>query len=357
MNSSHTPSPTSFAPPPPGLKRPSPSTQLSPRSTKRHRPAAPHMLTCPQLPHQSFNPKPFHPYPLSNSHFQTVVAHFYPPPPPVSYTRICLPSDDAQATLYVDIAFGDTLAPDAEAVEKNWTTVPSHSKKGLFEHLPESPPVAVVLHGLESNARSRVSRRIASALGAIGLKVIILNYRSCAEDEEIPTTLKLYHAGFTEDIETVLRAVKQAAIESGRRPPPVYLCGFSLGANVACQFLGKWREEAQTLFNVVAGAVACVPFDPTACQRELDGGWKGAIYSRRLVRTMQRKFRLAVEDGVDLGRCEIGEIELADRVGKIDSAYIAPMFGFRDKEDYYQKVRRNKCFPFTRDSLACWKVW
>lgn len=154
----------------------------------------------------------------------------------------------------------------------------------------------------------------------------------------MPTTLRLYHAGFTDDVETLLRAIAAAAVREGRRPPDVYLCGFSLGANIMCQFVGKWGEQARDTFHVVAAAGACVPFDPVACQRKLDSGWRGVVYSSMLVGTMQGKFTKAVEMGVDIGDCVPEKIRSADRVGLIDDALIAPMFGFKDRMDYYQKV-------------------
>lgn len=312
---------TTSSPPLPGARRP-PHAQAS------------------TTPFTTFTPAPFTPYPFSNPHFQTVIAYYYPPPPNVAYTRIQLPTDDNAATLQIDLAHGQTLAPTEPHVEHLWHKVPPHSSRSEYDHLPRPPPVAVVLHGLESNARSRISRRIAAAMGGIPMKTVLLNYRSCAEEGEVPTTMRLYHAGFTEDVEMLLRAIKEAAVATGWHPPQVYLCGFSLGANLVCQLLGKWEKKAEEVFGVVAAAAACVPFDPTACQRVLDQGWKGLVYSRWLVNTMHKKFRLAVEAGVDLAGCNIEQMEKADRIGKIDEALVAPVFGFKDKEDYYQKVRR-----------------
>lgn len=203
---------------------------------------------------------------------------------------------------------------------------------------PKAGPVAVVLHGLESNADAIVTRRIVAALTESKFKVVAMNFRSCAVGEEMPETLRLYHAGFTEDLETVLDGVRDASILAQFRPPDVYLCGFSLGANVMCLLLGRGRVVKER-FGVVAAAGACVPFDPTACQKWLDWGWRGVLYSRRLVGSMQSKFRLAREKGVDVGACDRTLVERADRIGKIDDAYIAPVFGFKDRFDYYQKVR------------------
>lgn len=292
----------------------------------------------------TFQPAPFIPYLSSNPHIQTIVANKYPPPPPVSYTRVQLLSTDRLAVLQLDLASaGSTLPlltslptarPDVLTVPSTLPAIPSASA--------QAPPVAVVLHGLESNADATVTRRIVASLTDAAFSTVVLNFRSCATNEPLPNTLRLYHAGFTDDVETVLLAVRAGALLAGFRAPDVYLSGFSLGANIVCQFLGRWGREATRRFGVVAAAGVCVPFDPTACQRRLDGGVRGMVYSRHLVRAMQRKFREAREGGVDVSVCDAGMIGRADRVGLIDDAYIVPVFRFKDRFDYYQKVDARK---------------
>lgn len=129
------------------------------------------------------------------------------------------------------------------------------------------------------------------------------------------------------------------ALRKRTLPPDVYLCGFSLGANVVCQYLARRGSLALQLDGVVAAAAACVPFDPESCQRKLDNGWRGYVYSKRMVTTMHSKFRKAVDSGVDIGLCEVDSVLKADRVGKIDDAFISPVFGFRNRLHYYEEVR------------------
>ena len=268
----------------------------------------------------SFQPSQFTPFLSSNPHFQTVFGHYFPSPPDVQYNRVTIPTEDNLSTLHIDIANGTSLGPESQ----------SNLQK----------PVAVVLHGLESNSQGSVTKRIVSPLTDMGFKVCVLNFRSCADPDEVPSTLKLYHAGFTEDVETILREIRKQSKHQSSPPPSIFLCGFSLGANMICQFLGKYGQQALDSFGVVAAAAACVPFDPIACQKTLDGGLKGAIYSSRLVSTMKKKFRAAKSAGVDLRGVDPLLLEKANRVGLIDDYFISPVFGFKDKTDYYRKVRK-----------------
>lgn len=57
-----------------------------------------------------------------------------------------------------------------------------------------------------------------------------------------------------------------------------YLCGFSLGGNVALKYLGELGDEAQSR-GVYGAAVCCVPFDPVASQGKLDVGFNRIMYS------------------------------------------------------------------------------
>lgn len=308
------------------------------KPSKRCRVTAAHNVPNHPVFHE-FRPKPFTPFLSSNPNFQTICANFYPKPPPLQYRRVLINSDDKQAVLKIDIANGTSLAPNLHNSSSAPITVPDHTPRHKYQNFPRSKPVVVVLHGLESNSHAVVTRRIVAACIKEDFKTIVLNFRSCAEPQEVPTTLRLYHAGFTEDVETLLRGVKEAAIENGYYPPDVYLCGFSLGANLVCQFLGRQGENAKALYHVVAGGGACVPFDPTACQQKLDKGWRGVVYSRYLVGTMQAKFCEAYESGVDIGDVVPDHIQKADRIGLIDEYFISPVFGFKDRFDYYQQVR------------------
>lgn len=306
------------------------------RPTKRQRTRLRATLT-------SFHPRPFTPYISSNPHFQTICSNFYPPPPPVQYTRLLLHSDDQQAVIQVDVSPIPTNSlPTLIHPIHVPIRVPSFIPNGAQINAPKPPPIAVVLHGLESNSHATVTRRIVAALTQHHFTSYVLNLRSCAEPKTPPSTLRLYHAGFTEDLDTLLRHINHSYINSNSPPPDIYLCGFSLGANLVCQFLGRQGSNVTSVYNVVAAAAACVPFDPTACQAKLDRGLRGMVYSKYLVDTMQSKVQAAVNAGVDVGNCVVSNVRKADRIGRIDDSLIVPVFGFKDRFDYYQKVDSRK---------------
>ena len=83
-----------------------------------------------------------------------------------------------------------------------------------------------------------------------------------------------YHVGFTTDLKQLI-----TTLHSRHPHKHLYLCGFSLGANVSLKLLGELGEEAEQC-GVYGGAVTCVPFDPEAGQIKMDRpGFSRSIYS------------------------------------------------------------------------------
>lgn len=290
-----------------------------------------------------FQPSPFEPFLSTNPHFQTIFPAFFPRPPCPEYTRVVLQTDDQVSVFHVDIANGTSLSPAAHTDESPIPAPPKHIPlplKGDVLSTPLKPcnPVTVIIPGLESNACTFASRRLTNAFVAKEFKVFLLNHRSCAGADDVQTTFRLYHAAFTEDLETLLRAIQYAAMDNGYFPPDVYLCGYSMGANIVSNFLGRQGHRAHTHYNVVAGAGACVPFDPISCQKELDSGWKGWVYSKRLVSNLGNKLHLIASHGVDPGKCDVEKVRNAKRLAEIDDFFVSPVFGFEDRFDYYRNI-------------------
>jgi predicted alpha/beta-fold hydrolase len=115
----------------------------------------------------------------------------------------------------------------------------------------------------------------------------------------------------------------------------MYLSGFSLGANVCLKYLGELGEEAEKL-NIMGGAVTCVPFDPVASQGKLDVGFNRAVYSENFLLTLkvkaQRKI-LRFPNSFDYEK-----VKQCSTIGEFDDCFIAKIYGFEDKIDYYKKT-------------------
>jgi predicted alpha/beta-fold hydrolase len=269
-----------------------------------------------------------------NAHFQTIAGALWGRAPTgFQYThraRLCTPDND---WFDVDCAVHSSVAATKAQGAQHMEGLPTVST---------DRPLAVILHGLESSARSTQSLRLANLFYRfLGADVYAMNFRGCSGEPN--ATAKSYHLGETSDLKLLIEQLRQESIDLGPRDRarPLFLSGFSLGGNVICKYLGESAEHAQR-HQVTSAAVYCVPFDALASQPILDSGLiRRYVYSRRFVRSIQRKLRqrqLSEPLPYDLQR-----VMKATTIGEIDDAYIAPTYGFQDRFDYYRKC---SCGPF-----------
>ena len=183
----------------------------------------------------------------------------------------------------------------------------------------------MVLHGLEGSARSKYAFEMYRALAAQGVEAVGLNFRSCSG--EMNRAARLYHSGETSDLALVLDHL------SAREPERILgAVGFSLGGNVLLKYLGEHGNQVPA--TVRAAAAISVPFDLSAGADFLERGF-ARLYRRYLVRQLQDKVRNKA--GVLNGRIDLVRTRLARTFREFDGAVTAPLHGFCDAEDYYQR--------------------
>jgi len=189
---------------------------------------------------------------------------------------------------------------------------------------PSSPPKGTLLlvHGLEGSSEAGYMRSAAHAALTSGFAVHRLNTRGCGGTEALCNTL--YHAGLTTDIRFVAERLRARC---GR---PIFLGGFSLGANMVIKLAGELGAAGRDL---LAGVIATsTPLDLGACAAALNHP-RCRFYQRRFLRNMAARLRrrhalmphLFSLEGLDGVR---GVYEFDDRI-------TAPFFGFGNAEGYY----------------------
>jgi uncharacterized protein len=290
----------------------------------------------------TFQPDLYCPYPMHNGHAQTIFSFLYPrsPRPRLALQHVTLPTDDGLDVIHMHVLNGHGLAPEGGHDDDGTSaaaggTAPGTGPASSSERQPgvrgQAPkPVAVVVHGLSGSSTSLLSLRLAETIADEGFKVVLVNFRGCADEQPIPKTFKMYHAGFYEDVETVVRAL---------RGQDVYIVGYSLGTAVLINMLGELGSRAATEYNIVAAAGMSVPFDPTSCQIKIDSGLSHAAYSTRLVGALTRKVRQLVDAGVPVPEhVSYDKVMGSKTIGELDDNYVARVYGFDDRFDYYRKT-------------------
>lgn len=182
--------------------------------------------------------------------------------------------------------------------------------------------VAILSHGLEGCSRNGCIRGLASALRAAAWDVLAWNFRGCGGEPN--RLVRFYHSGETEDLAAVVR-------HAASRYDRIALVGFSLGGNITLKYLG----EAPPHPAIVAAAAVSVPIALAACARVLDQRRGNRLYLRRFLASLIAKVEAkALRFPEELDAAGVRAIR---SIAAYDERFTAPLHGFRDAEDYWDR--------------------
>jgi predicted alpha/beta-fold hydrolase len=203
--------------------------------------------------------------------------------------------------------------PDDDFLDLDWSSIGASK-------------VAIVSHGLEGNSDRWYVLGMVRALNRSGWDALAWNMRGCSGEPN--KTVRSYHSGITED----LAAVVEHVIDGGKYDA-IGLVGFSLGGNLTLKYLG---ERGPEINKAITGAVTCsVPCDLASGAEEMAKP-SNKIYMKRFTRMLHEKIKAKMSimpDSIsDEGYNTIKTFK------EFDDRYTAPLNGFRDAEDYYNRA-------------------
>jgi hypothetical protein len=197
------------------------------------------------------------------------------------------------------------------------------------------PKLAVILHGLESSADRPYMKGMAKTLNDAGMDTLCMNFRGCGGQTN--RLLRFYHSGDTCDVRQVLQYVLNETDYKN-----IFMVGFSLGANVLLKFLGEEGANARDSYLISKAAAVSAPYDLASASMALDSP-KNLFYRKRFLRklgkTLKRK-KTAYPDEIDLS-----SFQNIHKLKVYDDRYTAPLHGFRDAMDYYEKASSKPYLP------------
>ncbi len=200
-----------------------------------------------------------------------------------------------------------------------------------------SNPRALVLlqHGLEGSALRGYALNVYHELAHFGIPTVGLNFRSCSG--ELNRAQRLYHSGETEDTRFVVQWLHERYPDAR-----IGAIGFSLGGNALLKYLG---EEGPAVRLACAVAVS-VPFDLGVGADHLDRSAMGRFYTRLFVKALVRKSREKVE--LIANSCDFERGLRAQTFREFDDAITAPLHGFANADDYYERSSSAHFLPSIR---------
>lgn len=236
---------------------------------------------------------------LRNCHLQTIVAKYLAP-------RVTLHTKAEMLAL-----------PDGDHIQLNWTEQPEEAA---------DKPIIVVLHGLEGNIYSHYASGMLQALQQQGFVAVLMHFRGCnGVANRLP---RAYHSGDTADLAYLIAQLHLRY--PGRELAAI---GFSLGGNVLVKYCGE--QGMGCLLKAAVAVSAPLALAPSA-KRINQGGSK--LYQRyllgRLKATMLRKLDRHKDFPLPISKSQILALKT---IRDFDDLLTAPLHGFQNAQDYYQK--------------------
>lgn len=208
--------------------------------------------------------------------------------------------------------------PDGDFWDFDWL--------GSNENAAPDTPLIVLFHGLEGSSRSHYACSMMSAAAQRGWRGVVPHFRGCSG--EVNHTARAYHMGDYADVDGMLHAI------SSRVSPqtPIFASGVSLGGSTLLNWLGRNNESSL----LKAAAAISTPLDLPSCGKALDT-IHGYIYTKNFLSTLTPR---AIQIGQDHPEKRIDVIKLSTvrTLSEFDDYFTAPMHGFIDHQDYWQKA-------------------
>jgi len=201
--------------------------------------------------------------------------------------------------------------PDGDFLDLVWTG-------------PTEGSIVLVLHGLEGSLESHYTGGMLYALAQHGYNAGMMYLRGCSgEPNRKPYR---YHSGKTEDLDFVVRVIRERLPDR-----KLAVIGYSLGGNILLKWLGEQGKSAP-----LSTAVAIsVPFDLNQAALNLEHGMS-RIYQHHLITKLQDAARIQSHNhDLPWPPERINELTTFRR---FDNEITAPLNGFRDVDDYYTRA-------------------
>lgn len=204
--------------------------------------------------------------------------------------------------------------PDDDFIDVDWLDGPADA------------PLLVLFHGLEGSSGSHYALALGEWAQARGWSLAVAHFRGCSG--EINHAPRAYHSGDFEEIGWILARLRT------RHTGPLYAVGVSLGGNA----LLRWAQEAGSTAARVVQALASVsaPVDLAASGRAIGRGLSRQVYTRMFLHTMKPKAlqKLAQFPGL----FDVKALHAAQDLYDFDNVFTAPLHGFKDTQDYWQRA-------------------
>jgi len=191
--------------------------------------------------------------------------------------------------------------------------------------------LAIISHGLEGSTDRAYVKGMVKAVNDNGWDGLAWNYRSCSGEPN--RQLRSYHNGVTDDLSWVINHARH------RYPyKEIALIGFSLGGNLTLLYLGRERPDP----IVKSAVVFSVPCDLKESARVLAKP-SNKLYMKRFLVMLHQKIKAKMK--LMPGLIDDNGYEKIRDFKAFDDRYTAPIHGFKNAVDYWEKCSSKPFIP------------
>lgn len=193
-------------------------------------------------------------------------------------------------------------------------------------------PIIILLHGFEGSINSHYAKGMLNTIHAHGWRGVFMHFRGCSGEHN--RLVRGYHSGDTYDISQLVDMLQNREPET-----PLAAIGYSLGGNILLKWLGETGKS-----NPLKAAIAVsVPFELHKAADRIETGFSRFYqwyFLRHLRARLMRKYR-RMQSPVDPSF-----LDSVSTLRELDNIFTAPLYGFRDAEDYYTTASSRQYLRF-----------
>ena len=265
------------------------------------------MLAMPLIENKTYQPSLLYRY----THFNTIYTALWRPLFNLSYDRKRI----------------DT--PDGDFIDLDWSKVGSDKLlicvHGLEGHA-RKPYVRGIMHYFNQKRSKKQAKTTKSNTLQVGWDTVGVNLRSCSGEDN--RFLYGYHSGKSEDLDFVVESIL-----AEKKYKQIAIIGFSVGGNIVFKYAGEKGKDLPAEVTHVMGF--SVPCDLAGCSMEIEKP-KNWIYLNQFLMSLKPKARKKAQLFPD--SFDIKKALKSRNFREFDSAYTAPVNGFKDCFDYWEKA-------------------
>ena len=270
---------------------------------------------------------------LPGGHLQTLYGALFAPTNRVRFVRERIDTPDGDFLDFDWSAPGIVTSPSNQPIQTEGLPRRSaavrwinNDDRQIIAGMGDTPAL-VLLHGLEGSSSSRYAQSIMQYFRARGWLVVLAHFRGCSG---VPNRLaRAYYSGDSDEVGFILRATLE-------RSPLAkwHIAGVSLGGNALLKYLGEHPGQNPKLQAAVS---VSAPVDLVAAGNKLSQDWAcRQLYTRHFLRTMRPK---TMEKATRFpGAIDVTRLSRAKTLRDFDDVYTAPMHGFKDAQEYWEKA-------------------